>query len=79
MGAMKIENGPRYKRTGSPLQKKQRQVAKVATLIFAELLPYATSRAEHREPKLVSSQTIENDWERRGLGYPNYPESRHKA
>lgn len=68
MGAMKIEDSPRYKRTGSPLQKKQRKVAKVATLIFAELLPYVTSITEPGEPKLISLQTIEEDREGHGVG-----------
>lgn len=75
MGALKIEDGPKYKRTGSPLQKKQRKVAKVATLIFAELLPYVTSITEHGEPKPVSSQTIEEDREGYGVGSVSYSET----
>lgn len=39
MGMMKIDDGPRYKKTGTPLQKKQRKVAQIATLVFADLLP----------------------------------------
>jgi hypothetical protein len=42
MGRMKIGEGPRYKKTGSPSQKKQRRVAQIATSLFADLLPSAT-------------------------------------
>jgi len=38
MGRMKIDDGPRYKKTGSPLQKRQRRVQEVADGIFAQLL-----------------------------------------
>jgi len=44
MGVMKIGDGPRYKKTGTPRQKKQRKVAQIATLVFADLLP-SVSRA----------------------------------
>ncbi len=39
MGMMRIVTGPKYKKTGTPLQKKQRNIAQIATLVFAELLP----------------------------------------
>lgn len=37
MGRMKITAGPRYQKTGSPTQKKDRQIRLLMTAIFQEL------------------------------------------
>jgi hypothetical protein len=39
MGAMKIAEWPKYKKTGSPTEKKRRQIRLVVDRIFAEILP----------------------------------------
>ncbi len=53
MGMMKIVNGPRYKKTGTSLHKKQHRIAQIATLVFAELLP-SVSRV--RQKKATTSR-----------------------
>ena len=60
MGVMKIADGPRYKKTGTPLQKKQRKVAQIATLVFADLLP-SVSRATRERTATGHPPTREGD------------------
>ncbi len=48
MGAMKIGEWPKYKRTGSPTEKKQRQIQQVTTLIFADLLSHRTENGKEK-------------------------------
>ena len=43
MGLRKIVEWPKYKKTGSPTEKKQRQTQHVIDRIFAELLPLTGS------------------------------------
>jgi hypothetical protein len=47
MGAMKISDGPRYKKTGTPLQKQHKKVQRIAALIFSELLPHTTQKIKN--------------------------------
>ncbi|MBI3798449.1 MAG: hypothetical protein HY268_15990 [Deltaproteobacteria bacterium] len=60
MGVMKIGDGSKYQKTGTPLQKKQRRVAQIATVVFADLLPAATSairkKATTRRPQTVEGE-----------------------
>jgi hypothetical protein len=60
MGVMKIGDGSKYKKTGTPLQKKQRQVAQIATVVFADLLPTAT-RALREKATTRHPQTVEGE------------------
>jgi hypothetical protein len=60
MGVMKIGDGPRYKKTGTPLQKKQRKVAQIATLVFADLLP-SVGRAMRERTTTKHPQVREGD------------------
>jgi hypothetical protein len=50
MGARKIVEWPRYRKTGSPTDKKRRQMQRVIDCIFAELLPYTDSEQQKRAP-----------------------------
>lgn len=69
MGAMKIVDGPRYKKTGSPLQKQRRRIQGITSVIFAELLPYTTKSMKRLNAKTlagdgkkpVSLQHVEGD------------------
>ncbi|HXG19220.1 MAG TPA: hypothetical protein VNN62_09135 [Methylomirabilota bacterium] len=74
MGAMKIVDGPRYKKTGSPSQKQQRRIQGITSVIFAELLPHTTKRIKRLNAKtlagdgkkLVSLRHVEGDVMRHG-------------
>lgn len=48
MGARKIVEWPRYRKTGSPTHKKRRQMQRVTDQIFAEVLPYTSSGQQKR-------------------------------
>ncbi len=50
MAAMKISAWPRYKKTGSPTEKKRRETEKIHDLLFAELLPYTSQRKQQNNP-----------------------------
>jgi hypothetical protein len=51
MGEMKIKEGPQYKKTGSPLQKRQQKMGKIASLVFAEVLPHITGLTKQKTKK----------------------------
>ncbi|HXG22769.1 MAG TPA: hypothetical protein VNN62_27305 [Methylomirabilota bacterium] len=51
MGVMKIVDGPRYKKTGSPSQKQQQRIPSV---LFAELLPHTTKRVKRLNAKTLA-------------------------
>ncbi len=48
MGVMEIAEGPKYKKTGSPTEKKQRQIQQITTLIFADLLSRCTGNGKQK-------------------------------
>ncbi len=48
MGARKVVEWPKYKKTGSPTEKKQRRTQDVLDRIFAELLPLTGSGKQKR-------------------------------
>lgn len=49
MAVMKISDGPRYKKTGSPTQKRERQMRQVLSSILDELLPSLAKPCKERE------------------------------
>jgi hypothetical protein len=49
MGRMKITAGPRYQKTGSPTQKKDRQIRLLMTAIFQELASAQVKPHEKQE------------------------------
>jgi len=56
MATIRIGSGYAYERTGSPTQKMQRHTARMAALIFADLLPASGSR-KPQERSAGSQQT----------------------
>jgi hypothetical protein len=54
MGAMKIVDGPRYKKTGSPSQKQQRRIQGITSVIFAELLPHTTKSIQQLNARTLA-------------------------
>lgn len=66
MAAMKITEWPRYKKTGSPTEKKRHEAEMISDLLFAEVLPYNTSqRKQQRNPatqlRKVTDDTVTKD------------------
>jgi hypothetical protein len=53
MGVMKIKAGPRYKKTGSPIQKRQQKIREIASVVFAEMLPHVTHLTKRKVKKSV--------------------------
>lgn len=49
MGVMKIAEWPKYKKTGSPTEKKKRQVQQITTLIFADLFSRCTENGKQQQ------------------------------
>jgi len=45
---MKIADGPKYQKRGSPLRQKQRRAAQLAAQVFAELLPHVCRAVNRR-------------------------------
>jgi hypothetical protein len=60
MAAMKISDGPRYKRTGSPTHKRERQMKQISSSIFEELLSTQANPRQERE----SSRSAEGNHRR---------------
>jgi hypothetical protein len=50
MAAMKITEWPRYKKTGSPTEKKRHEAERIAALLFAEVLPSTSQRKQQNNP-----------------------------
>jgi hypothetical protein len=48
MAKMKISDGPRYQKTGSPSQKKARKLAEIMTLIINDALSSVNRRIDRR-------------------------------
>ena len=48
MAAMKISEGPRYRKTGSPSQKKARKLAEIMALVMNDALSSAERKVRHQ-------------------------------
>jgi hypothetical protein len=53
MGVMKIKAGPRYKKTGSPIQKRQQKIREIASVVFAEMLPHVTRMTKRKMTQVI--------------------------
>lgn len=54
MATIKISEGPRYQKTGSPSQKKARKLAEIMTLVMNDVLSRAAQKVHDQNERRIA-------------------------